>query len=126
MRNLPLLPLVLMLCAGCSTAPVNAPVAASPKAPVIAEPTDRVLDTAECSELGNIDLDSFAKGKFEGNPYGWTHARIDVEHGAVVKVEIVNSSPKKLFDEQAIAMMKSWRFPSGASASGCFVSHRWD
>jgi len=74
MRNLPLLPLVLMLCAGCSTAPVNAPVAASPKAPVIAEPTDRVLDTAECSELGNIDLDSFGKGKFEGNPYGWTHA----------------------------------------------------
>lgn len=119
MRNLLLLSLVLTtLCVGCTTAPV--------RAPVIAEPTDRVLDTAECAELGNIDLDSFGKAKIDGSPYGWTHARIDVERGAVVNVEIVNSSPKKLFDDQAIAMMKSWRFSSGASARGCFVTHKWD
>ena len=119
MRNLIRLSLGLaMLCTGCSTVPV--------RAPVVAEPNDRVLDTAECSEQGSIDLDSFGNGKVDGHPYGWTHARIDVERGAVVKVEIVDSSPKKLFDDQAIAMMRGWRFASGASARGCFVTHKWD
>lgn len=126
MRPLPLYCLALaILGAGCSPTPIKAPVSTPPQAPVTAEPTDRVLDTAECAELGNIDLDSFGKDKVDGHPYGWTHARIDVERGAVVRVEIVNSSPKKLFDEQTVTMMKRWRFPSGASASGCFVTHRW-
>lgn len=116
MRNLLFFTLGLtVLCVGCSTAPVRAPVAA--------EPADRPLATAECVEL-RLDQDSW-NVKVEGNRYGWTQARIDVERGAVVKVEIVDSSPKGLFDDQAIAVMKNWRYLSDASARGCFISHRW-
>ena len=104
--------------AGCTSAP--------PRAQVAAEPSSRPLDTAECAALGNIDVDSFGGGAMALQPYGWTHARIDVEQGAVVRVTVVDASPKQRFDEQAIAMMKRWRFPSGASAQGCFVTHRWD
>lgn len=119
MRRLLLLWLPLAaLGAGCAMAP--------PRAPVAAEPTARSLDSAECADLGNIDLAHFGKAPVEGRPYGWVHARIDVERGVVVKVEVVDASPRQLFDAQAIAMMKAWRFPSGASARGCFVSHRWD
>lgn len=119
MRPLLLFPLVLAaLAAGCSSTP--------PRAPVVAEPAQRVLDTAECAALGNIDLAHFGTAPVAGRPYGWTHARIDVEQGVVVKVDIVDASPKQLFDAQATTLMKGWRFPSGASARGCFVSHRWD
>lgn len=107
-----------IMCGGCATAP--------PKAPTVPEPTNNVLQTAECAELGDIDLSTFGKLKFDPFPYGWTQALIDVERGVVVNVVILDSSPKKLFDPQAIAMLKSWTFPSGASARGCFISHRWD
>lgn len=109
---------LLIFFGGCATAPV--------KAPVVPEPTDRVLDSSECAELGDLDLDTFGKLKIDPWPYGWTHARIDVERGVVVHAEVVDSSPKKVFDAQAVAMFMTWHFPSGASARGCFISHRWD
>jgi len=69
---------------------------------------------------------SFGKIKFDPWPYGWVQARVDVERGVVVNVEILDSSPRKLFDAQAVALFKSFTFPSLATAKGCVWSHKWD
>lgn len=107
-----------LLCAGCATAPA--------REPVTREPHDHVLQTAECASRGRPDLDALGKLKFDPRPYGWVRARVDVEQGAVVHVEILDSSPKGQFDAQMIALAKSIRYPSLATARGCTWSHRWD
>lgn len=104
-----------MLCAGCTTAPARAPVMPEPNS---------MLQSVECSELGRIDYD-FPALKFDPKPYGWAQVRFDVERGVIVNVEVLDSSPKKLFDSETIAIFKRERFPSLASARGCVWSHKW-
>lgn len=104
-----------MLCSGCATAPPQNPVATEP---------DLVLQSAECASLGLVDFDPPIP-KFDSRPYGWAQLRVDVEQGVVVNAEVLDSSPKKLFDSEVLAIVKSRRFPSLASAHGCVWSHKW-
>ena len=58
--------------------------------------------------------------------YGWTVLRIDVEQGVTTKVEIVDSSPKGLFDDEARAIYAGMRYAPSVSAKNCYVHHKWD
>jgi len=104
------------LCAGCANAPARIAVTPEP---------ERVLLSGECSELGIPEHDSGGSFRFDPKPYGWAQVRIDVERGAVVNVEVLSSSPPRLFDAQAIAVYKSMRFPSLATAHGCVWTQKW-
>jgi len=116
MYRLTLLALGLsILCAGCATAPSQKPVAPEP---------DLVLQSEECTSLGLVDFDPPIP-KFDSRPYGWAQLRVDVERGVVVNAEVLDSSPKKLFDAEVLAIVTSRRFPSLASARGCVWSHKW-
>ena len=113
-----LLSLLSLLCTGCATRPA--------REPVTPEPRDNVLQSAGCADRGSPDLGALGKLKFDPRPYGWAIARLDVEHGIVVKVEILDSSPKERFDAQTIALLMGIRYPSLATARGCIWRHRWD
>ena len=117
-------------CTGCVTAPPTQPAqplaAALSREPVAQEP-DIVTPSGECAALGMQDMADLDPSKVRLNPqpYGWAQLRYDVERGVVVHAEVMNSSPKKLFDAQTIALFKSMRFPSLASARGCVANHKW-
>jgi hypothetical protein len=114
-RLLPVALGISMLCAGCATAPPRVPVAPEPGLP---------LQSAECASLGLVDFDPPIP-KFYRQPYGWALLRIDVERGVVVNAQVLDASPKQLFDAEVLAIVKSRRFPSLATARGCAWSHKW-
>ena len=109
-----------MLCAGCAIAPAREPVV--PESALVLQSADQ---HAECRTLWR-DVPYSPPPKFDPVPYGWVHARYDVEHGTVVNVEVLDSSPKKLFDADIIALIKNTRFAAQASAHGCVWNHKWD
>jgi len=116
MRSLALLSFGLaILVVGCSTAPARAPVLPEP-------PTG--LQSGECAALGLHS--EIQKIKVNSQPYGWVLVRHDVERGVITKAEIVDSSPKGLFDAESIAFVMSQSYPSLGTAQGCLWSHRWD
>lgn len=104
-----------ILVVGCSTAPA--------RAPVLPEPPN-MLESAECAALGHPG--DIQKIKVDSKPYGWVLVRHDVERGVITNAEIVDSSPKGLFDAEPIAFVKAQRFPSLGTAHGCVWSHKWD
>ena len=109
-----LLVLATILCAACATAPARLPVAR--------EPVPRPIND-ECRALGDI---TYLKRESPRPPYGWSVLRIDVEQGAITKVELVDSSPKGVFDDAARAVYTHARYASMGSAKGCNISHKWD
>ncbi|XHS76839.1 energy transducer TonB [Burkholderiaceae bacterium UC74_6] len=106
--------LPLLAFAACATQP--------PRLPVAPEPGFTPL-TEACRALGASE---FHKNSVQRPPYGWTLIRMDVENGAPTRIEILDSSPKGAFDAAAKAKYEVAYFPSGKSAQGCIVSHRWD
>lgn len=104
-----------ILVAGCSTAPARAPVLPEP-------PTG--LQSSECAALGPPG--DIQKIKVNSQPYGWVLVRHDVERGVITNAEIVDSSPKGLFDAESIAFVTSQRYPSLGTAHGCVWAHKWD
>jgi len=104
-----------ILLAGCATAPARAPVLPEPP---------RVLESGECAALGRrADV---PPPKINPHPYGWGLVRYDVERGVITKAEILDSSPKGLFDAETIAVVKSQHYPSLGTARGCVWFHKWD
>jgi hypothetical protein len=78
---------------------------------------------AECRALGEM---TYLKHEGSRPPYGWTLMRFDVEQGAVTNLEILDSSPKGVFDDAARAVYSKVRFASSGSAKACITSHKWD
>ena len=110
-----LLPAIL-LCVGCASAPARLPVVPEPSMKPGYWPD-------ECRTLGEM---TYMKHEGKRPPYGWTLLRLDVEHGVVTHVEILDSSPKGAFDDAALAVYGNVRYASLASAKGCTISHKWD
>ena len=129
-RLLPFALALVITCAGCATAPPRQPVqplAAAPSREPVAQEPNIVPPSGECAALGMQDMGDIdpSRVKLNPQPYGWAQLRYDVERGVVVHAEVMDSSPKKLFDVQTIALFKSMRFPSLASARGCVANHKW-
>lgn len=125
MRYVPLIIAGLcLLLAGCAVTPRPEPRPAPAREPVAPEPAF-VRQSAECSALW-ANPHSSPRLKFDPVPYGWAHARFDVEGGIVVKVRVLESSPAGRFDADIMALIKGTRFSSQASAQGCAWNHSWD
>lgn len=103
-----------VLCVGCASAPTREPVRPEP---------DFVRSSVECNELGPADLPDPVK--LDPFPYGWALARVDVERGAVVKVEILDASPRHIVEAPTIALIQREHYPSLKSAHGCVWSYKW-
>jgi len=114
LRSFQLPILAMLVCSACATTPARLPVSPEPVIGVISD---------ECRALGEV---TYLKREGPRPPYGWSRLRIDVEQGAITKVELVDSSPKGLFDDAARAVYTHARFASLGSAQGCIVSHKWD
>lgn len=114
MRSHSLLSLgVAILTAGCNTVPARAPVLPEPP---------RVLESAECAALGRFET---SMPLVNHSYYGWALLRYDVERGVITRAEIVDSSPKGVFDADTIAFVKSHSYPSLGTAHGCLWHHKW-
>ncbi|WP_428509369.1 hypothetical protein [Roseateles sp.] len=101
---------------------VAACTTASARAPILPVPP-RVLESADCAALGHPG--DIQKIKVSSQPYGWVVVRHDVERGVITKAQIVDSSPKGLFDAESIAFVKAQSYPSLGTAYGCVWSHKW-
>lgn len=77
----------------------------------------------DCRALGQM---TYLKHEGHRPPYGWTLLRFDAAWGVVTKVEILDSSPKGVFDVAAQAVYSNVRFASSGSAMNCTVSHKWE
>lgn len=109
-----------MLFTGCSIAPARELV--KPESPLALQSADQAT---ECRALW-VSESRPPRLKFDPVPYGWVHARFDVENGVVTKVEILDSSPKNTFVADDIALIKNTSFPANATAHGCPWNHKWD
>lgn len=107
---------IATLCAAC---------AAPARWPVRPEPAFVRSDNAACAAFPQGGGPVEPKRKLDPRPYGWALVRYDVEAGQVVKVEILDSSPKQVVDAVTIAHFQQLRFPSRGSAQGCTMSHQW-
>lgn len=77
----------------------------------------------DCRALGQM---TYLKHEGHRPPYGWPLLRFDAAWGVVTKVEILDSSPKGVFDVAAQAVYSNVRFASSGSAMNCTVSHKWE
>ncbi len=107
---------LLLLVAGCATAP--------PRQTVSPEPNGALNNSAECGALWTNGVEH-PKNKVGPRPYGWAIVRYDVERGTVVRVEVIDASPRAVVEAPTVAYFLGTRFLSQGSAQGCVMKHHW-
>jgi outer membrane biosynthesis protein TonB len=119
MSPLKTLSAAVLLFAGCVSA--RSPLPVDP-------PRSHGQASAECRALGSIDLKSKALPKYpvaamRNGQQGWVVVKVDVEDGIVKRPEVIDASPKGIFESHVLAWADGLRYASGRSARSCLLEY---
>ncbi len=99
---------------------------AAPPAPLPVEPFPTSLSKGnECVPISRVDA-RYPRVALNSAQSGWVIVDHDVApDGTVSNLRVVASSPKGIFDGQAVASVRQWKFPPGAPREGCRLEFRF-
>jgi len=92
-----------ILAAGCSPLPLL------PVAPMPSE--ESILDSCRLLKIIRRGEVRFPRSAMASGQEGWVRMQVDVERdGVPLNIRVVDSSPKGVFEDAAVASMKEFRF----------------